>query len=298
MSKDIKAMLARKLAENSQRHAAAVQEADFDPGRQHLRIPVEAIEPNPYQPRRVFPMEEIESLAASISEAGLLQPISVRRLADDKYQLIAGERRLRAHKVLGRHSIEAIVVPAQDSEMAVLALAENMDREDLSDYEIGKALRQVETLFPTKTKLAEALGLNREDMYRYYAFESLPDGIRERLDKNPRLLARSAAADIKRALQELSASTEVVAALEKAWGLLEVGSLEQTKIAAYIRRAVVEEVETAPSQVVKLTRSGQKVGAIRRTVKGLVVQLDAAALNPDKESRLRRFVEQLVGEGV
>lgn len=297
MSKDIKGMLAKKLAENSKRHAAAVQETDFDPGRQHIRIAVEAVEANPYQPRRVFPIEEIESLASSIAEVGLLQPISVRRLADERYQLIAGERRLRAHKVLGRHSIEAIVVPVHDADMAVLALAENMDREDLSDFEIGKALRQIETLFPSKTKLAEALGLNREDMYRYFAFDSLPDSIRLRLDKKPRLLARAAAADIKRVLQKANMSSSVLNQLDLAWELLEAGRLEQTKVAAFISRAIESVADsTSHVEVFRFSRAGKKVGTIRRNAKGLLVQLDAAVLSPERELQLQTFVERLLEE--
>ena len=212
-NKGIKDLLARKLAENSKRHAEAEQQPFFEDGRQHVKLALDQIDPNPYQPRRDFPKAELEALAASIAEAGLLQPVSVRAVGG-RYQLIAGERRWRAHRLLGRPSIEALVVPAEDGDLAVLALAENLAREDLSDYEVGKALRQVETLFPTKKKLAEALGLNREDMYRYFAFESLPEAVRARLEQRPKLLARAAAADLKRLLQR---EARAGAVLEEAW---------------------------------------------------------------------------------
>ena len=101
MAKNLKAMLTQKLAENSQRHAEAQQDSDFDVGRQHTRLAVDLIDPNPYQPRRSFPQAELESLAMSITEAGLLQPVTVRQQGD-RYQLIAGERRWRAHKQIGR----------------------------------------------------------------------------------------------------------------------------------------------------------------------------------------------------
>ncbi|MBY0444144.1 MAG: ParB/RepB/Spo0J family partition protein, partial [Burkholderiales bacterium] len=108
MAKDLKALLAKKLAENSQRHADAQQETDFDAGREHTRLDVALIDPNPYQPRKAFLQDELEMLATSIQESGLLQPVSVRQNGD-RYQLIAGERRLRAHKLLGKVSIEAII---------------------------------------------------------------------------------------------------------------------------------------------------------------------------------------------
>ena len=79
MPKNLKALLAKKLAENSQRHADAQQETDFDVGRYHVKLSVDEIDPNPYQPRRLFPQQELEELAASISEVGLFM-IAIRSL--------------------------------------------------------------------------------------------------------------------------------------------------------------------------------------------------------------------------
>lgn len=300
MAKDIKIMLAKKLAENSKRHADAQQEPFFDAGRQHVKLSVNQIDPNPYQPRRVFPQSELEALASSISEAGLLQPISVRSVGE-RYQIIAGERRWRAHKLLGRHSIEALIIPAEDADLAILALVENVERENLSDYEIGKALRQIEDLFPSKKKLAEALGLNREDMYRYYAFEALPDNIRARLDQNPRLLSRSAAAEIRRLLQQTEHAQLIHELLQEAWEKLEAGEIEQTKLAAHIVREL--RVRTMPSAHIRsetrnLIRNGKIVGSISEDGKDLVVKLKALALNDDKRKKLLQFIEKLVATEV
>lgn len=296
MAKDIKNMLAQKLAENSKRHAEAQQEPFFEAGRQHVKLPVDRIDPNPYQPRRIFPQPELESLASSISEAGLLQPISVRSVGE-RYQIIAGERRWRAHKLLGRHTIEALVIPAEDGDMAVLALAENIDRENLSDYEIGKALRQVENLFPNKKKLAESLGMNREDMYRYYAFEALPEGIRTRLDQNPRILSRAAAVEIKRLLQQTEHAQLIQELLQDAWEKLEAGELEQTKLAKHIQREL--RARTTPSahaqtETRNLTCNGKVIGSISENDETLVVKLRVQALNEDKRTKLLQFIEELV----
>lgn len=298
MAKNIKDMLARKLAENSKRHSEAQQEPLFEAGRQHVKLPVDQIDPNPYQPRRTFPQAELESLASSISETGLLQPISVRSVGE-RYQIIAGERRWRAHKLLGRTSIEALVVPVEDGDMAILALAENIDREDLSDYEIGKALRQVENTFPTKKKLAESLGMNREDMYRYFAFEALPESILSRLDKNPRLLSRSAASELKRLLQQTEHPELVGGLLEEAWSKLEAGELEQTKLAAHIAKELRSRVappnpNQGQSETRNITCKGKVVGSISADDKALVVKLKTKALSEDKREKLIQFIEELV----
>lgn len=296
MPKNLKALLAKKLAENSQRHADAQQEADFDVGRYHVKLSVDEIGPNPYQPRRFFPQQELEELAASISEVGLLQPISVRQV-HDRYQIIAGERRWRAYKLLGRPTIEALVIPVEESDMAVLALVENMDRMDLSDYEIGKALRQIEGLFPTRKKLAEALGLNREDMYRYYTFEHLPQPILARLDANPRLLSRAAAADIKRTIQSIEPPSLALELLNRAWDLLEAGQLEQTKVSNFLLRELRISKEgsvSRPHETQTLAQNGKSIGSISRDSKHLVIKLKIDALSDENEAKLRSFVEQLV----
>lgn len=302
MAKNIKDMLAQKLAENSKRHSEAGQEPFFDAGRQHVKLPVDQIDPNPYQPRRAFPRTELESLASSISEAGLLQPISVRAMGE-RYQIIAGERRWRAHKLLGRANIEALVISVEDGDMAILALAENIDREDLSDYEIGKALRQVESNFPTKKKLAEALGMNREDMYRYFTFEALPESILARLDDNPRLLSRAAAADIKRVLQQADKPELAGELLDEAWNKLEAGELEQTKLAGYI----VKESRTRNTpggdgheqpEAREIKCKGKIVGHYSADEKTLVFKIKAKALSGDQRKRLIQFIEELAADDV
>jgi ParB family transcriptional regulator, chromosome partitioning protein len=105
MSKDLKKLLEEKLQINNQRHAAAEQAVEFAEGREYNLISIDSIDPNPYQPRRIFPQAELEKLAASITEIGLLEPILVRKI-DGRYQIAAGERRWRAHKLLNKHTIE------------------------------------------------------------------------------------------------------------------------------------------------------------------------------------------------
>ena len=105
-----------------------------------IELPVDFIQPNPAQPRREFSQKELELLANSIRENGLLQPITVRRV-NGEYQLISGERRLRAAKLAGLSMIQAIVMDTDSEQSAVLALVENLHRQDLNVFEQAAALK-------------------------------------------------------------------------------------------------------------------------------------------------------------
>ncbi|KOR10070.1 ParB/RepB/Spo0J family partition protein, partial [Burkholderia cenocepacia] len=98
-------------------------------------LPVAEIVPNPWQPRRIFNEAKLTELAESIRESGLIEPIVVRKAAVG-YQIVAGERRWRAHKMIGKDAIKAVVADVSDGDMAVLALVENVVRDGLTDYEI------------------------------------------------------------------------------------------------------------------------------------------------------------------
>ena len=98
-----------------------------------VELPADLIQPNPAQPRRSFSEHELEQLAVSIQENGLLQPITVRRV-NGEYQLISGERRLRAAKLAGLSVIQAIVMDTDSERSAVLALVENLHRQDLNVF--------------------------------------------------------------------------------------------------------------------------------------------------------------------
>ncbi len=119
-----------------------------------LMIPRDEIYPNPDQPRRRFSMDELEGLAQSIHENGMLQPVSVRARETGGYELIAGERRLRAAKMIGMSSIPCIVIRARSEQSAVFALIENLQREDLNFFEEARAIES----------LMDHYGLTQEEM--------------------------------------------------------------------------------------------------------------------------------------
>ncbi len=291
MARSLKAELAQKVEENTQRHRQASYRDDFDVGRQHTKIALDVIDPNPHQPRTSFPEEEIRELAVSISTVGLLQPISVRAVGE-RYELIAGERRLRAHKLLARPTIEALVIPADSATSATLALAENIEREDLSDFEIGESIRRLEEHFPQRTKLAESLGIQRSDLYRYLSFSSLPAGIRERLAARPRLLSRSAAADIVKVLKEAGNDEAIQNRLQEAWMLLEGGKLDQTKLATFLRQETATASIPRPKPTHILKR-GVRVGTFSHTQQEFVIKLAADGLTEEQKLKIQRFVLEL-----
>lgn len=113
----------------------------FDSGRV-LFLPIEAIIPNPEQPRRHFDQEQLEELAASIQEMGILQPLSVRR-RDGQWELVAGERRLRAAKLAGLTQVPCLSIAVDDRASSLLALVENLQRRDLDFWEEALALRRL-----------------------------------------------------------------------------------------------------------------------------------------------------------
>ncbi len=143
-------------------------------------IPVEKIVPNPYQPRKTFPEEEISTLAESISRNGLLQPLVVRHNKDqDCFELIAGERRLRAIKRLGWDTCPALVREVEDRDMALLALVENLQREELSPIEEAEGYKAIMDKFGlSQEDLARLLGLSRSHIANILRLLTLPEDVK------------------------------------------------------------------------------------------------------------------------
>jgi ParB family transcriptional regulator, chromosome partitioning protein len=140
-----------------------------------LEVPVNAVAPNPKQPRTHWDAEEINALAASIREVGILQPIVVRR-AGAGYELVAGERRLRAAKVAGMATIPVVLRDTEDSDLLREALIENIHRQDLGPIELAEAFRQLlEDLGLKQEELAERVGVSRSHIANTIRLLQLPD---------------------------------------------------------------------------------------------------------------------------
>lgn len=263
----------------------------------HCLIDVDLIEPNPHQPRTNYSKESLEKLVKSIQLNGFLQPIIVKK-SGDRYQIIAGERRWRAHLILNKKQIEVIVRTVEDQSHAIFALAENIAREDLSDYEIGKAIRSIEDNFPNKKDLAAMIGLNRTDMYRYLAFDNLPDFILKDLNSNPKLLSRSAAEQIKKMLGRHKNSDSVLSFLETAWILLKDGKLQQTQVTRFIKNKLQEVygVNQTTTENVLLNENGSQLGRVNQTEKCWSVHLNVAGINEHQREQILNFIRELLNQ--
>ena len=146
---------------------------DINPTEEKIKvgvvaIPISQITTNPYQPRSNFSDENITELANSIKNLGIVQPITVRKIGDDKFQLIAGERRLRASKKIGLKAIPSFIKNSNDEEMLEIALVENIQRKDLDPIEIAISLKRlIDEVSLTQEQLSKKLGKKRSTISNY-----------------------------------------------------------------------------------------------------------------------------------
>ncbi|WP_395044073.1 ParB/RepB/Spo0J family partition protein [Flavobacterium sp.] len=133
-----------------------------------IELDLETIEINPFQPRSNFNEDSLKELASSIKELGVIQPITVRKLDFNKYQLISGERRLRASKLIGLPTIPAYIRIANDNESLVMALVENIQRHDLDPIEIALSYqRLIDEIQLTQEQMSERVGKKRSTITNY-----------------------------------------------------------------------------------------------------------------------------------
>jgi ParB family transcriptional regulator, chromosome partitioning protein len=152
------------------------------PGARFAEVPVSAIVPNPKQPRQIFDEEALEELKVSIQEVGLLQPIVVRELGGEKYELVMGERRWRAAQATGRETIPAIVRDTKDDAMLRDALLENIHRANLNPLEEAAAYQQLlEEFGATHEELARRIGRSRPQISNTIRLLNLPAQVQKRV---------------------------------------------------------------------------------------------------------------------
>lgn len=291
MSSNIQEVLNKRLAENMASHNASHGPASAT--KEHLQIQLDQIDPNPFQPRREFKQEALDNLASSIKANGLLSPIEVRRVGA-RYQIVHGERRFRAHRALGRVSIEALLVTIDDKAMRAQALIENLQREDLSDFDVALAIDAMKGDYDSIAAMSSGLGVGREDIYRYLSFFDLPESTVDFLHANHGVLGRGASYELKKVLAGHEPSEErdavVLAALEK----IVAGELTQrdavVKIEAALRPAADKK---APSARTVLSCGKKRLGTFESSNGKLVLKLKEAALTEEQRAKLDAFVESL-----
>lgn len=162
---------------NAVRQQSSTAPSSTSPGN-ISELPLEQIETNPFQPRSEFDRVALEELAESIRVQGIIQPITVRKLAEGQYQLISGERRFQASKLAGKTSIPAYIRTADDQQMLEMALIENIQREDLNPIEIALSYqRLISEINLKQEELGDRVGKDRSTVTNYLRLLRLPPDI-------------------------------------------------------------------------------------------------------------------------
>lgn len=176
-----------------------------------VQLPVEEIMPNPFQPRRRFDITALTELAESISQVGVITPISVR-IAPGGYELVCGERRLRAAKMAGLKKIPALIVEISDKESAIIAITENLQRKELTIFEEAESMQNlIEFHSLTQDAVAKQLGKSQAAVANKLRLLKLPESVR-RIIMEANLCERHARAFLRLPTEELqlAAASRVV----------------------------------------------------------------------------------------
>jgi ParB family chromosome partitioning protein len=215
------------------------------------RVPLSAILPNPLQPRRVFAEAELEELAQSIRENGLLQPLVVRPApgSADRYELVVGERRLRAVSRLGWVDVPVVVRDATDETLLVLALVENLQRESLNPIEEAEGFVQLEQRFALgHAEIAKAVGKDRSTVANAVRLLKLPSSVRKLVEDGS--LTQGHARALLAVDDEALAAELARRAVAEGWSVREVerrvaGGARRTKRQAKPKSPVLRALEEA-----------------------------------------------------
>ena len=185
---EIQEVRAEIQAQTQAQVQARLQESQALPtlcGTEILHLPIDRIAPNPYQPRRTFDRTQMDDLARSIREYGVMQPITVRVINGRKHELVAGERRLRAAKLAGLKTIPAIIISISDRDSAILALIENLQRQNLNFIEEAEGFVNLMNDYNfTQEQLAKRLGKNQSTIANKLRILRLPAAVQQALLDN------------------------------------------------------------------------------------------------------------------
>jgi ParB family chromosome partitioning protein len=259
-----------------------------------VEIPVEALDPNPVQPRTHFAAAALEELADSIRESGLVQPILARRMAGGRYQIIAGERRWRAAKQVGLVSVPVMLRDVPDDRLLEMALVENIQREELSPLEEAQAYQKLlEALSVTQEELSKKLGKERSTLANSIRLLRLPAEV-QALINDRRLDAGHA-----RPLLALERSEDQIAlareAVQKGLSAREVerrvAAARAAEPAAKAKAGDKKDANTKAAEERLRASLGTRV-EIRRRARGGILEIAFAS-----EAELNRLFEWLVRSG-
>ena len=206
LGRGLDALLGSSLEENRQQYTPAA-DAGGDTDSQLKNLPVEFLQRGKYQPRRDMHPESLEELADSIRNQGIMQPIVVRAVAENRYEIIAGERRWRAAQMAELDTVPALIREVPDEAAIAMALIENIQREDLNPVEEAVALDRLQREFSlTQQQVADAVGKSRASVANLIRLLSLEDEVRTMLERGDIEMGHA------RALLSLDSKTQVEAA--------------------------------------------------------------------------------------
>ncbi len=255
-----------------------------DDTKKCIQLPVDAIMPNPYQPRRRFDIKALEELAESIKQVGVITPISVR-VAPGGYELVCGERRLRASRMAGLKKLPAIVVELSDKESAVVAITENLQRKELTFFEEAESMQNlIEFHSLTQESVAEKIGKSQAAVANKIRLLKLPEDVR-RIVTEGNLCERHARALLRLPTEELQ-----LAAAER------IASLQMNVTAS--EKMIQKMLENEPKKKLCKKESGsfEKTGRLfKNTVDKTIEMLKKSGLTPKiSETETESYIEYVI----
>lgn len=271
-------------AQANEQPAGPAEESD-----EFVELPITAIVPGRYQPRKIFNQDRLEALADEILAAnGLNNPVNVMDLGDGRYELLTGERRWRAHQLLGWETIKARVRDVSPAQAWVIALSDNTAAEPLTDFEeaaaLEKSLQSGE--FTSINDLSRKMGRNRGDISRLMSFFKLPEDILTHLREDPSLLNKTAAATL------VSYSEDYPALVSEAFGLLRDGRLTSSSLATWLKNRARARSRRQGTRSRTVTLVGAKAGLTQAKISGQRIVLECSK-SADPDSVLEALAEAL-----
>lgn len=259
-------------------------------------IPVELIDPSPWQPRRTFNEKKLQELAELIDAQGLLQPIEVRAV-NNRYQLVSGERRLRAHKILQQRFIQAFVIVITDEEASSRALVENLGRENLADFEVYLSIKRHLKDFGEHYG-HDHWGMPKSSYFRLMAFDYFPPAVNDLLADYPELVSAYAADEAKRLInsevEKGGEKSKYDTALKTLVQQAIDGGKKLTNLANQIF-TFLNPNKSLPNKT-ELKFQGAKAGEITKKANHTQLKLNHIAFSEEKLARLEAFISELLSE--
>ena len=224
-------------------------------------IALNQIEPNPNQPRHEFDKEALDELATSIRELGIIQPITLRQVADDRYQIIAGERRWRASQLAGLETIPAYIRTVNDENVMELALVENLQRQDLNAIEIALAYEHLlEGSDMTQERISERVGKSRTAITNYLRLLKLPAQVQMSLQKKELDMGHA------RALLSLESPTQQI----KLFKDIIKNGYSVRKVEELVKRIKNEEQMDNDQSNIQKNPLSEKLGTLSKQLSGVL----------------------------